>query len=198
MKTMQYVLKTGFGDSPDSYGGTATAPNFGLGQGSGASPPGFLALSSLTINAYQRMGHGAKILSSFSRQLFHLTAVMYFNDTDLLHWPKSSCINLKELVALVQKATTNYGCLAIALGGILKEKKCSIYFLDYKFVHGRAHMKSLHKLPAPQCYTSKDDLMLPYHTTIPQPVGPDLPILHMMLQLHQRCLVYTSLQPRIW
>ena len=53
MQTMQYVLKTGFGESAGSYGGTATSPNSGLGQGSGASPPGFMALSSLIINAYR-------------------------------------------------------------------------------------------------------------------------------------------------
>jgi hypothetical protein len=66
MQTMQYVLKTGFGESTETYGGTSTSPNLGLGQGSGASPPGFMALSLLIVNAYRRMGHGAKILSSYS------------------------------------------------------------------------------------------------------------------------------------
>ncbi len=92
MQTMQYILKTGFGVSPKRYGGTITAPNSGLGQGSGASPSGFLALSSLIINAYWRMGHGAKIFSSYTWRLFHLMAVMYVNDMDLLHWSGTSCI----------------------------------------------------------------------------------------------------------
>jgi hypothetical protein len=59
MQTMQYVLKTGFGESSSSYGGTATATNSGLVQGSRASPPGFMALSFLIVNAYCQMGHGA-------------------------------------------------------------------------------------------------------------------------------------------
>jgi hypothetical protein len=70
MQTMQYVLKMGFGESFDSYDGTTVSPNSGLGQGSGASPPGFLALSSRIINAYWQMSHGAKILSSFSAICF--------------------------------------------------------------------------------------------------------------------------------
>jgi hypothetical protein len=74
----------------DSYGGTSASPNLGLGQGSGTSPPGFQALNSLIINAYQHMGHGVKIRSSYALRLFHLTAVMYVDDTDLLHWPESS------------------------------------------------------------------------------------------------------------
>jgi hypothetical protein len=138
MQTMQYVLKMGFGESAGSYGSTATSPNLGLGQGSGASPPGFMALSSLIFNAYHHLGHGAKILSSYSSCLFHLSAVMYVNDTDLLHWPESAAVEPKELIAQVQNATMDYGRLAQASGGVLKEKKCSVYFLDYKFVNGQA------------------------------------------------------------
>jgi hypothetical protein len=117
MQRMQYVLKTGFGESTCTYGGTTAAPNSGLGQGSGAAPPGFLALSSLIVNAYCRLGHGAQILSSFSRRLFHLAAVMYVDDTNLLHWPTSSATDPGELVEHVQHAITDYGRLAIASGG---------------------------------------------------------------------------------
>ncbi len=73
MQTMQYVLKTGFGESADSYGGTVLSPLTGLGQGSGASLPAFMNLSLLIVNAYRQ----------------HLCAVMYVDDTNLLHWPKS-------------------------------------------------------------------------------------------------------------
>ena len=55
MRTMQYVLKTGLGKSSESFGGTTVSPNSGLGQGSGASPPAFLELSVLIVNAYQQM-----------------------------------------------------------------------------------------------------------------------------------------------
>jgi hypothetical protein len=65
MQVMQYFLKTGFGKSSESYGGTSDSPNSGLGQGSGANPPGFLALSLLIVNAYRRQGHSAKITLAF-------------------------------------------------------------------------------------------------------------------------------------
>ncbi len=136
MQTMQYFLKTGYGESTNSYGGTSLAPNSGLGQGSGASPPGFSALSSLIVNAYRRMGHGSKILSSYTRRLFHLAVVMYVDNTDLLHWPESAHIDPEDLVAHVQEATMDYGLLAQASGGILKENKCLVYFLDYKYIGG--------------------------------------------------------------
>jgi hypothetical protein len=65
MQVMQYFLKTGFRESSGSYGGTSDSPNSSLGQGSGASPPGFLALSLLVVKAYRRQGHGAKITLAF-------------------------------------------------------------------------------------------------------------------------------------
>jgi hypothetical protein len=90
---------------------------------------GFMALSSLIVNAYCQMGHSARVVSSFSQQLFHLAAVIYVDNTDLLHWPSSLCINQDKLVEHVQQAMSDYGRIAIAFGGILKEKKCSIIYL---------------------------------------------------------------------
>jgi hypothetical protein len=68
---------------------------------------------------------------------------MYVDNTNLLHWLESSTTEPDKLVAHVQRARTDYGQLAQASGGILKEKKCSMYFLDYKFICGRAVIKSL-------------------------------------------------------
>jgi hypothetical protein len=173
MQTMQYVLKTGFGESDESYGGTSANPNSGLRQGSGASPPGFMVLSSLIVNAYCRLGHGTAIRSSYTAQTFHVSAVMYVDDMDLLHWPQFSGTEPEELIEHVQQATMDYGRLAQASGGILKEKKCLVYFLDYKLVRGRFWLKSLQDLPQPWLYIEEEGRRYPAHICIPQPDGPD-------------------------
>jgi hypothetical protein len=92
---------------------------------------------------------------------------MYLDNTNLLHWLESSATDPEELIAHVQLATTEYGQLAQASGGILKAKKCSVYFLDYKFIRGHARMKSLQDLPAPRLYIFKGDAMYPAHIIIP-------------------------------
>jgi hypothetical protein len=107
MRTMQYVLKTGFGGSSKSFGGTTASPNSGLGQGSGASPPALLALSAFIVNAYWQIGHGAKNSSSYVSQVFFLSAVIYVKDMDILHWPLSDCGSSEELIDHVQTATTD-------------------------------------------------------------------------------------------
>jgi hypothetical protein len=191
---MQYFLKIGFGELTDSYGSTSVSPNSGLGQGSGASQPGFLALSSLIINTHQCMGHGAKIQLSYALRLFHLTTIIYVDNTNLLHWPELSTTEPDKLVAHVHRATTDYGCLAQASGGILKEKTCSMYFFDYKFVHGRAVMKSPQDLPAPWCYIANEEIMLPLHITIPQLVSPAISIItHDVTTVSKMLGVYFSL-----
>jgi hypothetical protein len=111
-------------------------PNLDLWQGSGVSPPVFMALSSLIVNAYHCMGHEANILLSYTLRFFVLAAIIYIDNKDLLHWPASLGTNPKELITHVQKATTDYGCLLQASGRIFKGDKCSVYFMDYKFVPG--------------------------------------------------------------
>ncbi len=48
--TMNFYLKTGFGQLQESCGGTVDGPIMCLTQGNGAAPPGFLAVSALMIN----------------------------------------------------------------------------------------------------------------------------------------------------
>jgi hypothetical protein len=85
LQTMQLFLRTGFGKSSDSYGGTSEDPTMGFGQGNGAAPPAFTVLSSLVVKAYRRLGHGANLSSAMLRRVFVLAAVMYVDDTDLVH-----------------------------------------------------------------------------------------------------------------
>jgi len=60
----------------------------GLGQGNGAAPPGFLAVSTLMINVYRRLGHGTEFVCAWSRDALMLAAVLYVDNSDLLHMAK--------------------------------------------------------------------------------------------------------------
>jgi hypothetical protein len=65
METMQFFLRTGFGESATSYGGTHKEQLAGFGQGNAAAGPGFMAMSSLIMKAYLCDGFGAQIYSSY-------------------------------------------------------------------------------------------------------------------------------------
>jgi hypothetical protein len=136
METMRFFLCTGFGESKDSYGGTHGECLAGYGQRNAASGPGFTALSSLIVNAYLRKGHGAKIYSSFYGRLLLLAAVMYVDDTDMIHWAQNSSCTSDKLIASSQTATYAWGALAIATGAAMKPEKCYAYFLSYSYDNG--------------------------------------------------------------
>jgi hypothetical protein len=79
----------------------------------------------------------------------------------------------ETLIHHVQTSTTDYGHLAQASGGILKEKKCAVYYLAYKFVRGWARLMSLQDLPAATTHITEGNMVYPSHIRIPQPEGPD-------------------------
>jgi hypothetical protein len=76
-----------------------------------------------------------------------------------------------KLIEHVQQATMDYSCLAQASRGILKEKKCSVYFLIFKAVRGCFWMKSLQDLPQPRLYIMEEGRAYLAHILIPQPNG---------------------------
>jgi len=177
LQTMQFCLRTGFGESKEMYGGSTDSPTMGLGQGNGAAPPAWSVLSTLIVNAYKRLGHGAKLTSSYMARLFLLAAVMYVDDTDLLHLASSPETTDEELISQAQHQVIDWGMLVQATGGILKQKKCGAYFMAYKFVNGVAKMKKRSELPPPIAKVKmKDKSEAPAHILIPQPDGIAVPI----------------------
>jgi hypothetical protein len=92
---------------------------------------GVKLLSSLIVNAYLCEGFGAKIYSSYYRQLLLLAAVMYVDNTDMIHWAQNHSCSPGKLIATAQTATYAWGGLAIATGAAMKPEKCYAYFLSY-------------------------------------------------------------------
>ncbi len=120
MQTMRFFLRTGFGESAKSYGGSNEDCTLGLGQGNVAAGPGFLALSSLVVNTYLREGHGTRQVTSYSQCTLILVAVIYVDDTNLPHMTKEVNVTAEELIKHLQHSTSVWGGLAIATRATLK------------------------------------------------------------------------------
>jgi hypothetical protein len=174
---MRFFLRTGFGESKQSYGGTHEQRLAGYGQGNTALGPGFTALSSLIVNTYLHDGYGAQIYSSYYKRLLLLASIMYVDDTDLIHWSCTPVCNPEELIAAAQTATYACGGLAIATGAAMKPEKCYAYVLSYWFDKGRAKMRTISSLPTPSALiTMPDGSTAPSHLIVPLPDGTSAPI----------------------
>jgi hypothetical protein len=177
METMRFFLRTGFGESKTTYGGSHEERLAGFGQGNAAAGPGFTAMSSLIVNAYLRDGFGAQIYSSYYKRLLLLAAVMYVDDTDLIHWARFPSCSQDQLIAAAQTATYAWGGLAIATGAAIKPDKCYAYFLSYWYNRGRAKLRTINALPGSiASITLPNGVIAPLHLRVPLPDGTSAPI----------------------
>jgi ABC-type uncharacterized transport system permease subunit len=85
IQTMQFFLKTDFGLATTSYGGSKDNPFMGLVQGSGAALAAWTAISTVMLASYKFQGYGANFLAGWSGIVLSIAALLYVDDTDLLH-----------------------------------------------------------------------------------------------------------------
>ncbi len=156
LETMNWYLKTAFGQSKISVGGTALDPSMGLGQGNGAPPPGFLAVCTLMINIYRNLGHRVTFIRAWAQDAFTLAAVLYIDDSDLFHMAIRMPSD-KEFLQLVQNATNDWAGLVHATGGSLKPQKCFWYMLSWVWKKGKACLKTVYELPQDPLYIPQQD-----------------------------------------
>jgi hypothetical protein len=143
MQHMQYFVRTGFGISKEPiFGGKDGDLLMSLGQGSGAAPMGMYNIITLADNAYKRLGHGINMQTAISMRIFLLAAIIYVDDTDLLHWSKFYGIEDKEFLADAQAYTIDWCMLVQATGGAVKPAKSFWYLLLlWKFRGGKPILK---------------------------------------------------------
>ena len=53
LQTMNFWLKTAFGEADEPFGGSIDDPCYGIGQGAGSAPPTYTAVSSVAVTAYK-------------------------------------------------------------------------------------------------------------------------------------------------
>jgi hypothetical protein len=85
IQEMNFFLQTAYGDSKTFAGSSIKIKTQGLGQGNGASPAGWCVISIVILRAHGAKGHGAQFIAPMSLVRSSLSAILYVNDTDLLH-----------------------------------------------------------------------------------------------------------------
>jgi hypothetical protein len=85
IKNMKFFLQTGFSNSTSFVGGGISIKTQGLMQGNGASPAGWAVISICILGSHGKKGHGAKFYCPITNLQHHLLAILYVDDTDLLH-----------------------------------------------------------------------------------------------------------------
>jgi hypothetical protein len=83
--------------------------------------------------AHGAKGHGAHFIVPMSHVHSSLSAILYFDDTDLLHLNMDDDKTIFETHAALQCTIKNWGKLLIATGGTLKPEKCFFHLIDFQW-----------------------------------------------------------------
>ncbi len=80
-------------------------------------------MSIVVLNAHRRRGHGAKFLCPILLVCSNLAAVLFVDDTDIIHLEMTPKESKVEALHGLQESVYNWGKLLIATGGSLKPSK---------------------------------------------------------------------------
>jgi len=107
IQKMKFFLRTGYGDSKTFAGSSIKIKTQGLGQGNGASPAGWCVISIVILWAHGAKGHGAHFIAPMSLVRRSLSAILYVDDTDLLHINMDAEELIVEVHEAIQRAIEN-------------------------------------------------------------------------------------------
>jgi hypothetical protein len=136
IENMKFFLRTGFGYSTKFAGGGIRIKTQGLTQGNGASLAGLAVISIVILNAHGKKGHGAKFICLITKLSSHLSAILYVDDTDLLHINLEKDKSVAQVHKLIQASIKNWGNLLIATGRALQPEKCFYLIISYEWTNG--------------------------------------------------------------
>ena len=131
IQNMKYFLRTAYGDSRRCAGSRIEIKFQGMCQGSGAAPAGWCAVSIVIIRAHGRKGHGATFVCPVSNKSIKLAAIVFVDDTDLIHINLAADEDVEDVHCAMQESIDSWGELLIASGGTLNPDKCFAYLISY-------------------------------------------------------------------
>ncbi|KAI2501344.1 hypothetical protein MHU86_13142 [Fragilaria crotonensis] len=140
---MRYTVKTVYGISEKSYGGTPVAPLFGTGQGSGASPAVWLTLVVLMLNTLDRVIPDRISFRSADGSIAHSRLVDAFVDDTALGFTDDGSRSFEELVTTLEQIAQTWEKVLHFSGGALNLSKCSWYAMVWDWRKGRPQLREI-------------------------------------------------------
>jgi hypothetical protein len=136
IKNMKFFLRTGFGNSTSFTGGGICIKAQGMCQGNGALLAGWAVISICILGTHGRNGHGAKFICPVTKLEKHLSAILYVDDTDILHIDITKNERVDEVHVRIQESVNSWGNLLIATGGALQPAKCFYSIILFEWING--------------------------------------------------------------
>lgn len=131
IQDMQFFLRTAFGDSKTAAGSTIEVKTQGLCQGSGAALAGWAVVSIAILHAHKKKGHGATFLCPITATSSTISAILFVDDTEVIHFRMDVDESALEAHRHLQDSILSWGNLLIATGGSLKPSTCFYHLISF-------------------------------------------------------------------
>jgi len=127
---LQHHVRSAYGNSTNAQGQTTwPEPVTGIGQGNGAGPQIWAAVSTPLFAILRQEGFVATVICAISLQCRESSGFAFVDDTDLIVTDPSN--NEQKLAEKMQNSLTLWHGLLKATGGDLVPEKCFWYLIDF-------------------------------------------------------------------
>ena len=138
LQTAVHRLRTGFGDSTLSFKSPRHDPFQGCGQGNGAGPAMWVAISAVLISMVASAGFGFHAISAISLATVTATCFSFVDDTDVCHAAPHPDTPGAQILPEIQAAIDMWVGGVSATGGAVRPDKSFWCLIDHIWVPAQA------------------------------------------------------------
>jgi hypothetical protein len=109
LQTAKHYVKTAYGTSTTHYGSDENPPMQGCGQGNGAGPTMWVAISAILIQIICDSGFGFNLITCLSLAAVSLIGFAFVDDTDLIHMAPNASATYGKILSERHKKCCGYG-----------------------------------------------------------------------------------------
>ena len=149
LQDLNHHVRTAYGERARGYG-AVQIPLHGVGQGNGAGPAIWLAITIPLINMLRKAGFGLQVVTPITGEQCSLACFIYVDDADSIHAPAANNITANMIAADTQKMLDTWAGGLFATGGKIEATKSYWYLIDFKWNKKKMiwEYKSIDETPA--------------------------------------------------
>jgi hypothetical protein len=145
---LKHYVCTVFGKSDSFFDASTIHPVAiqGIGQGNGAGPQIWAAVSTLLLDILRYQHMGGYFMSPITCQTLHLVGYAYVDDTDII---TTECgLDYVHTATRMQECIDTWEGIIQATGGQLEPSKTYWYLINFTWNKGKWRYSTIHKTPA--------------------------------------------------
>jgi hypothetical protein len=140
LQNLEHQIRTAYGDSDHYQGGLQwMLPMHGVGQGNGAGPAIWAAVSTQLLNMLWNSGVGSFFKSPISGKDICFVGYAFVDDTDLIHTADDEFSTGNDVTLELQRALDIWEVGLHATRGAIVPEKSHWYLVDFCWIGGNGN-----------------------------------------------------------